>query len=203
MMPLRLMLLLLLVAIVAPSAAGRSVEERDQIFQKFSHESHARPTERVGVTCISCHPVGAAIAVEPPGWLPHDALIPRESVCHECHAPGEGDLGGGDGMSSAPHHCGTCHETVDKPASHAVGWMDMHGDAAREGTAACLNCHTRSTCTDCHDRRQTAGQKIHDRSWLTVHGIAVRADPAACDTCHVQAECTSCHASQGGWGRNP
>lgn len=199
----RALLMGLLVGVVAPAAAGVSVESRDAIFEKFNHETHWRPIDRVGVSCVSCHAVGAPTNTAPVEGLPREDLMPPENVCHECHAPGEGDLGAGDGMSQAPHHCATCHEAVDKPDSHAVGWLDMHGDAAREGTASCLNCHTRATCTECHDRRQTAGQKVHDRSWLTVHGIAVRADPAACDTCHVQAECTTCHAASGGWGRNP
>lgn len=199
MMAPRLLLAAVLIGLV-PAARG-SDEERDAIFEKFDHAFHRRPLERGDKSCVTCHPVGVAITPETPSV--ERPLMPEDGVCHACHAPGEGDLGAGPGMVQAPHRCVTCHEDVEKPDTHAIGWIDLHGGAAQEGTATCMSCHSRATCTECHDRRQTAGQKFHDRSWLTVHGIAVRADPASCDSCHVQAECISCHASQSGWGRNP
>jgi len=200
-----LLVLLVLVAVVAaPVLAGDSTPERNPIFQKFDHTFHRHALKRADRTCVSCHHVGTPLTPEGAGDAGPDAsLFPPESICHECHAPGEGGLGEGDGVLAAPHRCNTCHDTVEKPDSHAIGWLDLHGGFAREGTTTCMNCHNRATCADCHDRRQTAGQKVHDRSWLTVHGIAVRSDPAACDSCHVQSECTSCHASTSGWGRNP
>lgn len=199
----RFLMLYLFVWIAAPSYAG-SPDEREQIFQRFDHANHEHALKKAELSCVACHQIGGTLVNERSSeQLSTTFMTPPEGACHQCHAPGEGGLGAGEGMRAAPHRCETCHENVQKPDSHSVNWTEMHGSMAQEGMSTCLNCHTRSTCTDCHDRRQTAGQKVHDRAWLTVHGIAVQADPTACDACHVQSECISCHASGSGWGRNP
>jgi hypothetical protein len=196
------LLLLLLVVLVLPAFAGEA--ERAAIFARFDHAAHTRPMKRADVSCTACHQVGATSGPTATQTQLRDTfLVPRNDTCHTCHAPGEGDLGAGDGMNSAPRACATCHADVRAPESHAVGWLAMHGGEAAVSAVTCRDCHTRTTCAECHDRRENATAKVHPPSWLTVHGIAARAGPASCDSCHVQAECSSCHASGAGFGRSP
>lgn len=196
-------LVALLCAVSAVALAKDDDAGRARIFEKFDHGEHRAALERAGVSCAGCHQVGATAQ---PGAarkkLADTFLVPPDGACHQCHAPGEGNLGAGKGLVAAPHRCGTCHEERKRPDTHAPGWMEFHGPSAREGTATCWNCHARADCTDCHDRRSPAGQGVHDGSWLAVHGIAVFANPASCDTCHAPAECSSCHAAETGFGRS-
>ncbi len=184
-------------ALAADSDAGR-----ERIFEKFDHDEHRLALERAGVSCAGCHQVGAT---GQPGAarkkLADTFLVPPDGACHQCHAPGEGELGAGKGVAAAPHRCGSCHEERKLPDTHALGWIEFHGQSAKGGTSSCWNCHARADCTGCHDRRSPEGQGVHDGSWLAVHGIAVLANPASCDNCHAAAECTSCHASGAGFGR--
>lgn len=203
-----LVLLLLVSALAVPALAVPALAgggERAEIFARFEHGEHDRALRRAGMKCVSCHQVGATGEEE--GWtqarLAEAFMMPANSTCHDCHAPGEGKLGTGKGMGAATRECAVCHAAVKPPETHAAGWLAMHGADAAVSAATCRDCHTRSSCADCHDRRENAGSGVHDRSWLTVHGIAARAAPAQCDSCHVQAECTSCHSSPAGFGRSP
>lgn len=169
-------------------------EDLDAIFDRFDHEDHAAVLRRQEVGCPTCHAIGRAEGT---------SLRPDPSVCHTCHAPGQGGLGDGVGLRAAPDRCGGCHPTVRPPPTHVAGWLEQHGAEARYDGESCRTCHDRSSCVDCHDRRVNGAFAVHDPSWLRTHGIAVRAAPASCDGCHAQAECTTCHASVAGFGRTP
>lgn len=173
------------------SAAASAGDELPRIWARFDHGEHDAVFRKRDVGCVACHAVGAA----------EGGLRPDRSVCHTCHAPGQGDLGAGDGVRGAPTRCDTCHEVVGTPPSHTAGWRELHGADARAGFGRCATCHDRASCVDCHDRRQNGAFATHDPSWLRTHGIAVRAAPASCDTCHAQAECLACHTSGAGFGR--
>jgi hypothetical protein len=163
------------------------------IWARFDHAEHDAVFRRHQVGCVTCHPVGAASG----------DLSPARGVCHTCHAPGQGGLGEGDGLRAATDRCAACHTVVDPPASHGPGWLALHGPDARAEARSCTTCHTRSSCVDCHDRRQNGAFAVHDPSWIRTHGIAVRAAPASCDTCHTQNECLACHDTPSGFGRTP
>lgn len=164
------------------------------IWDRFDHAGHAATFDRHRVGCVTCHALGA----------PAGDLRPDRGVCHGCHAPGEGELGGAaDGVRGAPDTCATCHPAVAPPASHGAGWLAFHGADARADGGRCANCHSRSSCVDCHDRRQNGAFTTHDPSWIRTHGITARAAPASCDSCHAQAECLACHRSPAGFGRTP
>lgn len=191
---------LLGIALLLVASALASDDEAAVIFDRFDHAEHAATFRRHDVGCVVCHamtPVAEGTAANAAG------LGPNEAVCHTCHAPGEGGLGVGDGLRAAPARCATCHPTVDPPTSHAAGWLELHGSDARADAASCENCHTRSSCVDCHERRQNGAFTVHDPSWIKTHGVAVRAAPATCDSCHAQTECLSCHTSTTGFGRAP
>ena len=184
----RLLLLLFVGSIGGTAVAGDYLAV---IFGRFSHQQHAASLNRSGVECVACHAVGAASG----------DLRPAPGVCHSCHAPGEGGLGEGEGLRRAPRQCSVCHPVVAAPESHAAGWLALHGPEARSDARSCTTCHTRSSCIDCHDRRQNGAFAVHDPSWIRTHGIAARAAPATCDTCHTQSECLACHTSSAGFGR--
>lgn len=182
-----------------PVALG---EDDPTEFRRFDHSKHERALARQGVSCVACHQVGAT-ADGPWGRdrLADTFLQPPDGACHQCHAPGQGGLGAGRGMNSAPGTCATCHDRVEAPVTHEAGWLATHGQQAAFEAASCRDCHSRSTCVECHDRRENVSRSVHDAAWLTVHGIVARASPAGCDTCHAQSECTSCHGSAAGFGR--
>lgn len=199
MSPRQVALAALLVVLCALNPFARAGDQ-EAIFARFDHEAHDRALGKAGVGCVVCHAVGAAV---PAGDEALSPLEPPASACHECHAPGEGGLGSGDGLRRAPRACATCHPTVAPPTSHAAGWMEHHGAAAVGEAASCRDCHARADCVDCHDRREDSMHRVHDPSWLSVHGVEARANPGSCDSCHAVAECTACHASPGGFGRSP
>lgn len=172
------------------------------IFDRFDHATHEASLAKAKVACVDCHAVGAAKPGASDVELAAVWLTPPASACHECHAPGEGGLGSGNGVGRAPRACGTCHSPIPRPESHGAGWLDHHGPDAVATDASCQECHSRSSCVNCHDRRENTTWKVHDASWLTAHGIVARADPASCDSCHVKSECTTCHASSAGFGRS-
>jgi hypothetical protein len=173
---------------------------REAIFQRFDHAQHKKILEQAELSCVACHQFAKADATMTKADLANIWSVPR-AACHECHAPGQGGLGAGDGINRAPHTCATCHESVKPPDSHVAGWLRHHGPDAVAAGASCSTCHARATCVNCHDRRDNTDTKVHDASWLSVHGIVARAGPAGCDNCHVQAECTGCHASPAGFQR--
>ena len=186
------------------SAWAFAGEEQKQIFGRFEHGEHEKAFARAKVACVACHQVGGTGAGLTAEQLVETYMGAPRSVCHECHAPGEGDLGsGGLGLRGSPRACMTCHQDKPNPTSHVAGWLQNHGYDAAAAGATCRDCHDRSDCVDCHDRRENSEHKVHDATWLTVHGIEARANPGGCDSCHVQPECTSCHSSAAGYGRNP
>lgn len=179
---------LLLAADGSPTTVNTA--ERARILSRFEHGEHRRALEREGLGCVSCHQVGArAESPLPADEVDQVLMIPPAGACHFCHVPASGERGRG------PRTCTTCHDGGIMPEDHRLGWATDHGAEARLQGRACYDCHRRSTCVNCHERKDPARYRVHDRAWLSVHGIAVQADPSACGTCHLQADCVSCHAS--------
>jgi hypothetical protein len=101
------------------------------------------------------------------------------------------------------------------PASHAApDFAAAHGRAAKASNASCAACHTRESCSVCHQApppRQVAalpaagpdrgpGAHVerrmpasHNASFREGHGAEASARPATCATCHVRAQCLDCH----------
>ena len=164
-------LVALLISVVAAA--------RGPAMGRFDHAGHERPLAREGLGCVACHPVGQG----------DEPLAVPARACHYCHTDAESK------QRRAPSRCETCHDDVLPPPDHIVGWLDDHGAVAR--TKGCSDCHGAGFCIDCHERRDSAQRRVHDRGWLGVHGIAVMADPAACGSCHGHDYCSSCHAGGG------
>ena len=101
------------------------------------------------------------------------------------------------GAASAP---GVRYATARRV--HARGFERGHR-AAGASDAACLGCHERRTCDQCHAALRNSG--FHEPNFLEQHGPAAYASDVLCSSCHNSERfCRSCHAGTGraGEGRN-
>lgn len=105
------------------------------------------------------------------------------------------------------------------PESHeAVEWGWDHGDMALEEPARCSNCHTRPTCTECHQEAGTsaevigslplrdpagppgvdlegAAETVHPDDFEDRHGSWAATESVTCQECHRNEQyCSDCHA---------
>jgi len=152
---------------------------------RFAHAPHL-----VGdLTCSACH--GEPAAAQP--------ALPGKPDCRVCHETAD-DYG----------DCRLCHaaEQSLRPASHSTTWTNGHGLLAREDQGLCYQCHTETTCQECH-----AGDNVRPRShrlnYAFDHSIEARGNEMQCATCHQEPTyCSNCHIaervlpmdhSQGGW----
>jgi len=155
----------------------------------YDHEVHAEVMEAKGVTCVTCHPVGARKAA---GGAPDEPIGPPLHVCHGCHLR---EVKGAP--RKAQPKCIQCHDDRSEliPVNHRVGWMEMHGIEARALSNGCDSCHEPRRCVDCHENRGALSRTPHPPGFRATHGIEARIDPASCSTCHVETTCTECHTS--------
>ncbi len=145
--------------------------------ERFNHGHHRRALDRAELTCQGCHQVGLEGEELPE--------VPK-MACHGCHVQPDP---GATRWSRAPTTCGSCHEEIQRPESHSAAWLSWHGT---ERDASCSDCHSRSFCVECHERREEPDLMVHPRTWLTTHGVEAGAG-MACDSCHARSECLSCH----------
>ncbi len=152
---------------------------------RFSHAPHLTQD----LTCITCH--GEPTAVQP--------IMPDKPDCRACHETADNYA-----------DCRMCHATEQDllPVSHRLNWQSNHGLCAREDQDQCYQCHTETTCLECH-----AGNNVRPRShslnYTYNHAISARGNELQCATCHQEPTyCSSCHIaerilpqdhSQGGW----
>jgi len=139
----------------------------------FSHASHLAR----GLTCERCH--GDPADVHP--------VLPGKSDCRGCHETAE-DFA----------DCRLCHEGEQEllPASHGATWVSGHGLIAREDQTLCAQCHTQTTCQECH-----AGDNVRPRShrlnYVFDHALEARGNELACAVCHQDPDyCSSCHIAE-------
>lgn len=149
----------------------------------------------------------------------HAGHLDRGMTCDRCH----GDPAAARPAMPAKPDCRSCHETADDyadcrlchaekkdliPTSHGATWINGHGLSARDDQALCSQCHTESTCQECH-----AGDNVRPRShqlnYAFEHALDARGNEMQCAVCHQDPTyCSSCHAaeqvlptdhSQSGW----
>lgn len=192
-----LLALLLVLPCLAATPGARegarvSDTERARILSRFDHARHSRAVEKAGLGCLGCHQVGgrseAALTPEADRAL----LAAPRGACHACHD------GGADRKVRGPVSCAACHGSAMRPADHGADYKVDHGEDARLSPRGCVDCHARTWCTDCHDRKDTTRYRVHDRTWLSVHGVDALTDPASCTACHLQADCVACHSTVDG-----
>ena len=160
----------------------------------FSHRQHL---EQEGMECQRCH--GAVMEV--------GDTEPAHETCFECHVHQE---------QYAAASCLGCHPAMRQMPlravaefDHAGDWMARHGLQARSQGAACAQCHTETSCSDCHSqvapsttfrlyREETGRALLHRGDYISIHGIEARVDGATCLRCHQNpGYCESCHQRNG------
>ncbi len=162
----------------------------------FSHSQHL-DLPKIGGQCVKCH---SGVVSDESGAT----RFPPMSSCLNCHQD-EFDRG----------RCTPCHAQRDLvqllPQSfmrHDAGWMRGHGPAASRQQVVCNQCHTESTCNDCHDLKQTLTlekrlperidkELVHRGDFLSRHSIEAASQPAKCLSCHTTSTCDGCHVERG------
>jgi hypothetical protein len=84
------------------------------------------------------------------------------------------------------------------PESHRSNWLEYHGasadvdvNGAGQRGEACLTCHERNDCIDCHNTRPP---RDHTNTWRTLsHGFMAAGNRERCLACHRQDYCVRCH----------
>jgi hypothetical protein len=105
-------------------------------------------------------------------------------------------------------------------AQHEPGWLQQHGTDVRKDASACVACHTRNSCLECHIGTPEVAKDIppatpdnpglaqvtvtppetHKGDWRHQHGRLAAAQPEYCANCHVRSDCLSCHRADAGSG---
>ncbi len=186
-------------------------------FTCHRHEKQWQVTD-----CDGCH---VDLQVErslPESHVVHGPDFMRE---HGVRAASEGQL---CTTCHSERTCAACHGTTlpalpsrlhfDQPERadmHRAGFLARHSLEARSDPAACVTCHSESSCRSCHSREKVAAGEgrasPHPQGWVGLpgepnpHGSAARLDPVSCASCHSGAGeqlCVSCHRV-GAAGGNP
>ncbi|OGQ81076.1 MAG: hypothetical protein A2289_14495 [Deltaproteobacteria bacterium RIFOXYA12_FULL_58_15] len=164
----------------------------------FSHQTHMERTKETG--CVTCHD-GIQDSTELP------VAKPSMAKCLTCH---------NHNQDYAQARCLDCHPSMQRlplaavaEFDHSGDWMARHGMQARVQADSCQQCHTQSTCSECHSRAAPAAsvkiypeaverELLHRGDWISAHAIEARADGDTCLRCHQDSGfCVSCHTQSG------
>lgn len=177
-----------------PEHATRSPPRRRGI--RFSHAVHMEPAKG---NCVRCHQdVPDAESVE-------ETNTPAMETCAEdCHRP-----------DMKRFACDRCHVSLSRYPlesirffAHGVDFERRHGRVARGEAEACMQCHERSYCMDCHSGTRVLPAEaihverasrafIHPAPYAALHAVDARTRKTRCETCHATSFCSSCHATYG------
>jgi hypothetical protein len=164
--------------------------------RRFPHPQHLK-LERIAGQCVNCHEgvVSARADASP---------VPPMAQCLTCHL-----------ADFERANCTFCHTAKylerTKPRTflqHDSGWIRQHGEASARMPRVCSQCHSDTSCTDCHDVSQglalqarmpdAIGRELpHRGDILTRHPFEARTQPSTCVNCHTPASCNSCHIARG------
>ncbi|MBN2290721.1 MAG: cytochrome c3 family protein [Candidatus Glassbacteria bacterium] len=154
----------------------RAVEQVTGYSPKFSHAAHLAKE----VPCERCH---AGVSVSDSAASEH---LPAMEPCMACH----------DGIQ-AEKACILCHEHPrgKLPVDHVFpAWKTQHGDDARlDDAAACMLCHERNDCQQCH-QGDNLFPRTHPLGFEFNHALEVRTARSECAACHEDRSfCLECH----------
>jgi len=157
----------------------------------YPHQAHFQVMEKEGDSCLLCHGFGPNTLTDKKQLKPLTTLAnePLKAVCHDCHVD----------ERRGPWRCELCHDDKTRiwPVDHNFGYIDHHGEAGRRDEAGCRECHLDlSFCTNCHFRRDTAGQGYHPLGYRSLHGLEARIDTLSCGRCHNTPYCDECHRAR-------
>jgi hypothetical protein len=158
----------------------------------FDHGKHRVLLEKDGFNCITCHPFNAVLESQHEKLgdeIEARYLKPGQETCHACHNNEER-------KAKRPLKCTSCHKdnmAAIKPKTHTLSFKKDHRILAQTSGEECQLCHAQSFCVDCHMRRDTMQNKVHEGNYLFYHAIEARANPMKCSSCHRQNFCLGCH----------
>jgi len=198
-----ILLVLLGFFILSFTTCGRSGPERKSGYKKlkrsvmlstFSHKKHNKYFEQEKIYCSNCHFMQFSLEGKrrkDRGKLSSELLYPGMEECHYCHENKKYE-------NAAPQECLLCHVALSgmMPDNHRVDWINRHKSASRIEDD-CAKCHRDNYCSDCHLKRDTIRQRVHDRNYLYAHSIEARANPRKCVSCHTASYCLTCHIERG------
>ena len=157
----------------------------------FSHYFHL---EEEGIACLECH-AGAASSASSA-----DELLPADSVCLDCHDPGDVVMSWPPQprefhFSHAEHgealgrDCETCHAGLRQEEEPEVLVPPM---------SECMTCHNGlrapRDCSACHTTAPSALiPDSHAIGWKDDHGPVARLSDDSCVPCHAVSDCQECH----------
>jgi len=175
-----------------------------KIIIEFNHKFHISTAELV---CVDCHANLDKVDFADKGSMP------AKKDCAVCHNNEKASL-----------ECSTCHiETNNlRPADHGADFLMAHKNLARIEQDDCIQCHTESDCSECHDPASPIGfdgggdmigahipsmrlgvkglilQGVHDLNFRLTHGLEAVGRTKDCIVCHdSQSFCQDCHETQG------
>jgi hypothetical protein len=178
---------------VDPDARTTLIEAAGAL--RFDHGQHL---PRVNGDCVQCHRGAISPDAEHPGALP------AMNDCRSCHAKWLDDV-----------TCDRCHVSLAlyplRPVgalAHQADFLRRHALEARAAPDRCAQCHTQSSCADCHDRRAPMAPEVafadrpdrafvHRPGYAAWHGADARLDGASCLGCHGETSCVACHSLYG------
>ncbi|OFZ22529.1 MAG: hypothetical protein A2X94_02700 [Bdellovibrionales bacterium GWB1_55_8] len=182
----------LLISTASAETARRPglVKPRDKL---FSHKSHLKPFESLGVSCTDCHTF--SIKPEETGPMGRQVkeklLKPAQGICHSCHL--------GKITIARRQQCTLCHADTGalQPESHFQNWKTRHGKLSQQDSDSCSACHVPRDCTSCHNKQNRLDPQVHRPNFRVSHSIDARAEPQSCTQCHRRASfCMDCHTGR-------
>ncbi len=142
--------------------------------------------------CLECHGTGEVSA---DCGKCHDPRTQRERlgvgawrVTHGAEWETTHGMGNSDTCAAChpSNYCARCHG-IDLP--HEAGFLESHGQTAKESPSSCGTCHRRNFCDDCHGLEMP-----HPAEFTPAHSaIASGTADVVCATCHVASDCSGCH----------
>jgi predicted CXXCH cytochrome family protein len=180
-------------------------------------QCHRAQYERL--QCLECHTRDRLRQLRPTTDVPHGTSYVRHHAADAARKPR---------LCQTCHHdsfCTDCHDTstglkvetrriddVKGEYVHRADFVSRHAIEARSQPAACVRCHSSSSCDSCHVRNHVSGNANgsstpHPRGWIggELHGRAARRQVMECAACHDQGPatiCIGCH-KVGGRGGSP
>jgi hypothetical protein len=235
-----------------PMAVGAAEPARCLACHAHAGDSHLAET----VACVRCHLPLAEATTLPAARV---AALPRPPSHETAGFEGSHGAAARTGASCAVCHaresCERCHANAEAlpeitrlapdpriaalergrvprygvPASHRGAWGEAHGAAATRQIASCANCHTRPSCTGCHQQGEpgagavaaraiaalplppgaavraaaNGATAVHPPDFAGRHGGAAASGKLECASCHRAQQCADCHGGADARGFHP
>jgi hypothetical protein len=197
-------------------SASTDVVDADQPTMKTCRTCHDSAAE----DCTTCHDdLSADITFVPAShdssWMERHRLqaAQNDELCAECHRGKIRPLTDIIQPIAADHSrvaqgrfCADCHRGDILPELvHENSYLQTHRLDARANSNACVTCHDRQECKDCHETGGFRYETVHPANFRFQHAVEAKRELTNCVTCHAEADCLGCHSTISphppGWNR--